>query len=103
MVLTLSGCATEESPPVPVVGGTVDPVLEEGRGVFSSNCARCHGSAGGGGAGVKLSDGRAEELHPQIATMIDVVTNGKNAMPSFGKALSEEQIEAVARYVREVL
>ncbi|MFA5565745.1 MAG: cytochrome c [Acidimicrobiia bacterium] len=103
MVLTLSACATDESPEVPSSNGTTDPVLEQGRSVFSSNCARCHGSSGGGGAGVKLSQGRAVELHPDIATMIEVVTNGKNGMPSFGKALSEAEIEAVVRYVREVL
>lgn len=103
MLLIISGCTTSEAPPVPTVNGTVDSVLEQGRNVFMSNCSRCHGSNGGGGAGIKLSEGRATELHPDIATMINVVNNGKNGMPAFGKALSEADIEAVVRYVREVL
>lgn len=84
-------------------GGEADPVLAEGREVWSAQCAKCHGAAGGGGAGVKLADGRAEELHPDVATMVEVVTEGKGAMPSFGGSLSDEEIEAVVRYVREVL
>lgn len=83
--------------------GQVDAVLAEGREVWSSTCAKCHGADGGGGSGVKLADGRAEELHPQVESMIEVVTEGKGAMPSFGGSLSDEEIEAVVRYVREVL
>lgn len=98
-----AGCSSDDAPEVPSTDGTADPVLVEGRTVWSSNCARCHGGAGGGGAGVKLSGGKAVELHPKIDSMIDVVTNGKGAMPAFGKSLSAEKIEAVARYVREVL
>jgi mono/diheme cytochrome c family protein len=102
--LGLAACSQESSPEVPLgAGGEADPVLVEGREVWSSNCARCHGADGGGGSGVKLSDGRAEELHPEIDTMIDVVAEGKGAMPAFGGSLSDEEIEAVVRYVREVL
>lgn len=104
VVLVGAACSSDSSPEVPAAEGEdPDPVLVEGREVWSGQCARCHGAAGGGGAGVKLSDGRAEELHPDIASMIDVVTEGKGAMPAFGGSLSDEEIEAVVRYVREVL
>ncbi|MBK5223816.1 MAG: cytochrome c [Acidimicrobiia bacterium] len=103
-VLALGGCSQGDSPEVPEgANGQVDAVLAEGREVWSSTCAKCHGADGGGGSGVKLADGRAEELHPQVESMIEVVTEGKGAMPSFGGSLSDEEIEAVVRYVREVL
>lgn len=102
--LLLGACSGGSAPEVPEgADGTKDPVLVEGREVWSDNCARCHGSSGGGGSGVKLSDGRAEELYPDVADMHAVITGGKNAMPAFGGSLSPEQIEAVAAYVRTVL
>lgn len=104
LALALGACSQESAPEVPVgAGGTADPVLVEGRDVWSSTCSRCHGASGGGGSGVKLADGRAEELHPEVESMISVVTEGKGAMPAFGGSLTDEEIEAVVRYVREVL
>lgn len=104
-VVVLAGaCSSGEVPEVPEgADGSRDPVLVEGREVWSDNCTRCHGESGGGGSGPKLSEGRAEENFPEMADMVAVITNGRNAMPAWGGSLSEDQIEAVARYVREVL
>lgn len=102
--LLVAACSQGDAPEVPAAdGGEPDPVLVEGREVWSDSCARCHGADGSGGSGVKLSEGRAEELHPEVATMVDVVREGKGAMPSFGGSLDDDEIEAVVRYVREVL
>ena len=57
---------------------------------------------GGGGAGPKLA-GRMEDVYPDIADQIAVIANGRGSMPAFGSALTPEQIEAVAKYEREVL
>lgn len=104
VALLVAACSSGDAPEVPTAdGGEPDPVLVEGRSVWSAQCARCHGADGSGGAGVKLSDGRAEELHPEVVTMVEVVADGRNAMPAFGGSLSDEEIEAVVRYVREVL
>jgi mono/diheme cytochrome c family protein len=35
--------------------------------------------------------------------MFDVVHDGRGAMPRFGTSLSDEQITAIVRYLREVL
>lgn len=104
-VLLLAGaCSSGEAPQVPQgADGTADPVLVEGREVWSSSCARCHGSSGGGGSGPKLSDGRATELYPDPADMEAVIADGKSAMPSFGGSLTPEQITAVTAYVLQVL
>ncbi|WP_195210578.1 c-type cytochrome [Actinomarinicola tropica] len=98
--LLVGACAQDDPPEVPA---GADAALEQGREVWADSCARCHGADGGGGSGVKLSDGRAEELHPEIDTMIDVIAEGRGAMPSFSQSLDPDEIEAVARYVREVL
>lgn len=98
--LLTAACAQDDPPEVPA---GADAALEEGRDIWADSCARCHGADGGGGSGVKLSDGRAEELHPEIETMIEVISDGRGAMPSFSSSLDPDEIEAVARYVREVL
>ena len=99
----VAGCAGE-SPEVPVgPDGVADPVLVEGREIFSGRCANCHGASGGGGQGSKLSDGAVVASFPDPADQAEVVRNGRNAMPSFGDALDDDQIDAVVRYTREVL
>ncbi len=97
-VLGLAACVGADTPEV--TNG--DPQLEQGRSLYISNCASCHGGAGGGGRGTKLADGAVvasltEEEH------IAVVTDGRNAMPAFGARLTAEEIEAVVAYTREVL
>jgi mono/diheme cytochrome c family protein len=76
-------------------GGNASP----GAALFASNCARCHGSDGGGGLGPQLSDGKvAADLSE--AEEIRVVTNGRSGMPSFGDALTPEEIQQVVAYTR---
>jgi mono/diheme cytochrome c family protein len=104
VVLAASGCTGESAPEVPGTHeGTADPVLVEGRHVWQTNCSRCHGGAGGGGAGPSLRGPWTADREPDEATMLAVVTQGRGAMPRFGGSLTDEEIEAVVRYVREVL
>ncbi|MEE9414850.1 MAG: cytochrome c [Acidimicrobiales bacterium] len=93
-----SACAS-----VPEVPANADPALEVGRDVWGARCATCHGPSGGGGTGSVLNDGLAVERYPDIADEIAVVRDGRANMPSFASVLSEEEIEAVVRYTREVL
>jgi mono/diheme cytochrome c family protein len=102
--IMLTGCAETAAPEVPVAeGGTADPVLVEGRQVWQAQCARCHGGAGGGGAGPSLRGPWPADRQPDAATMFATIHDGRGAMPRFGTALSDEEIRAVIRYVREVL
>lgn len=102
-LVILSGCAGE-APEVPAgPDGTRDPVLVTGREIYSDRCSSCHGSGGGGGSGPKLSDGAVVEDHPELSDTVELVRNGKGRMPAFGGTLSDDEIVAVARYVREVL
>ncbi len=47
--------------------------------------------------------GAWKEVYPDIADQIAVITNGRGSMPAWGSALEPDQIEAVAKYEREVL
>lgn len=92
-----AGCSSEETPAAPS-----DPVLAEGQQVYNSQCAGCHGRAGGGGFGSKLA-GEVTEAYPDISDQIALIAAGKGQMPGFEGRLSDEQLEAVALYTREVL
>jgi mono/diheme cytochrome c family protein len=78
-----------------------DPVLARGQEVYQKNCATCHGSKGGGGSGVKLA-GVVAARYPNIADHENVIRNGiQPKMPAWGRKLSDEDIQAVARWERE--
>ncbi len=74
-----------------------------GAKLFSSNCAQCH--AGGKNlvnAAKTLKKADLEKYGMYSAdAIIAQVTNGKGAMPAFGKRLKAAQIESVAAYVLE--
>lgn len=68
------------------------------RALFASQqCATCHGAAGEGGAGVKLTAGLPMQRSvEQIAAQIK---NGSGVMPGFQGKLTDEQIQELAKYV----
>jgi cytochrome c6 len=75
------------------------PDLAEGKRIFTTNCAVCHGDDGKGGhtGGAPLD--KLRDLDAAIAT----VTNGRNNMPPFRGAFTPEQIRDVSVYVVEAL
>jgi mono/diheme cytochrome c family protein len=77
----------------------LQPDLVEGKRLFTTNCAACHGDDGKGGhtGGAPLD--KIRDLDAAIAT----VTNGRNLMPSFRSAFTPEQIRDVSAYVVETL
>ena len=88
---------TEPGETEPAPGAEGDPVA--GKEVFlgAPNCGSCHtlGDAGTNGTiGPNL-----DESQPPPELVVDRVTNGQGAMPSFSDSLSEQQIQDVAAYV----
>jgi mono/diheme cytochrome c family protein len=83
-------------------GGTPEGAdVAAGKDVFeSAGCATCHTLADAGASGTVGPD--LDESQPDEALVVDRVTNGQGAMPSFQDQLSEEQIAAVAAYVSSV-
>gem|GEM_PF-1235079 len=93
--LLLSGCASEVDLPA-----DADPELRAGAEVYRARCASCHGADGAGAIGPSLSE---IETRLDDNAQREVVVTGRNTMPSFGNTLSESDIDAVVRYVREIL
>jgi cytochrome c553 len=77
--------------------GEGDPVA--GKEVFlgASACGGCHVLADAGSSGTVGPN--LDESQPNFALVVDRVTNGQGAMPSFSGSLSEQQIADVAAYV----
>jgi cytochrome c6 len=69
----------------------------DGKSIFAANCASCHTLADAGTTGTVGPN--LDESRPSQELVVDRVTNGQGAMPSFSDSLDEQQIQAVADYV----
>lgn len=68
-----------------------------GKAIFTSYCAACHGQDG------KLGLAGAKNLTTSTLTdeeVMNIISNGKNAMSPYKKVLNAEEIAAVAAYVK---
>ena len=78
-----------------------------GEDLFKSKCAMCHGPDGGGntvmGKNLKIRDLRSAEIQKQTdAQLAEVITKGKNKMPSYEQKISKEQISELVKVIREL-
>ena len=72
----------------------------DGAEIFAdAGCGSCHTLAAAGTTGTIGPN--LDDAQPNKALVVDRVTNGQGAMPSFSDRLSQEQIDAVATYVSE--
>ena len=69
----------------------------DGQTLFTQTCASCHTLADAGTTGTVGPN--LDAAKPSQALVVDRVTNGQGAMPSFKDSLDEGQIQAVAEYV----
>ncbi|MBE2270478.1 MAG: cytochrome c [Anaerolinea sp.] len=96
LLIVVGGCQTA------VVDQTAfTPVLLQGEEVYQLNCQRCHHPQGQGYRRLfpNLASNQIVTGHDPIP-MIQVVKNGRGAMPSFDEALTDEEIAAVLTYIR---
>jgi polyvinyl alcohol dehydrogenase (cytochrome) len=71
-----------------------------GATVYRQRCAACHGGSGEGATGpsmVDVDDRLSRDEH------ITVVREGRGSMPAWDRTLTDEEIQAVVDYEREVL
>jgi len=96
-VFTSSGPATTGATTTgttPASGG--NPAA--GKSVFASaGCAGCHTLKAAGATGTVGPN--LDQKKPALALVLDRVTHGKGAMPSFGSQLTAQQIKDVAAFV----
>lgn len=75
-----------------------DEQFQLGAAVFmQGRCFVCHGEQGFGGAGPRFRENRFLGLEDYVVGQVLV---GRKIMPSFADTLSDEQIAAVATYIR---
>ncbi|WP_157019250.1 c-type cytochrome [Mesorhizobium xinjiangense] len=91
---------------------SADPAMELGPRLYLDNCNACHFTDGRGADGVFPElDGNSLVNASQTAGVIDVILNGSRlpstqsrpadlAMPDFGHRLSDEEVAALATFVR---
>jgi cytochrome c6 len=85
---------TGEEPPAEEPAGDA----EAGEAVFeSAGCVSCHTLEAAGSSGTVGPN--LDEAKPDVGLVIDRVTNGAGAMPSFKGQLDDKQIQDVAAYV----
>lgn len=79
---------------------TIDELKQRGEKVYTANCVACHQANGKGVPGAfPALDGSPGTNGPK-ADQINVVLNGKNAMPPWKGVLSDTDIAAVITYTR---
>jgi mono/diheme cytochrome c family protein len=83
--------------------GATGATATDGKTLFTQNCSGCHTLAD---AGTTARVGpNLDETTPTFERVVEMVTNGGGGglgvMPAFKGSLSEEKIEAIARYVSE--
>ena len=69
----------------------------DGKSIFTANCGSCHTLSDAGTSGAVGPN--LDESRPSTELVVDRVTNGQGAMPSFKDSLDADQIRAVADYV----
>jgi mono/diheme cytochrome c family protein len=86
---------------------TGDPVAQ-GKAIYLARCALCHGPEGKGDGPAAAGLNPKPRNHTDAsymktrtdAQLLDVIHNGKGAMPAWGKILNEAEMQAVLKYVR---
>lgn len=80
-------------------------LMEQGKKVYDTNCAACHGATGAGIPGVFPAMTGSPISNGDINAHIDIILNGKpgTAMQAFGAQLSDADIAAVVTYERNGL
>ena len=78
---------------------------EGGADLFKAKCAMCHGADGSGntamGKKFGLKDmGSADVQGKSDADLTQVITKGKDKMPSYEGKLTKDQITDVVKYIR---
>ena len=72
---------------------------EAGAAVYTTACLACHGEQGEGGHG----GGPSLQAMSNAAVVLQLVSEGRSAMPAMAGTLTAEQIRNVAAYVSQRL
>lgn len=78
----------------------------DGSAVYKEKCSMCHGPDGKGFAAIKTPNMTDPKWQASVSDkeMMEVIKNGKKGtpMPAFADKLKDDEIQAVAKYVRSL-
>ena len=110
--------STQETPPPPTTetptpppGGEVAAAGDaQGAAIYAQRCVLCHGAGGKGDGPASASLNPKPRNHTDgsymnaqtDAQLLEVLHNGKGAMPGWKSVLSEDEINAVLKHVRSL-
>ena len=83
-------------------------VVKKGRGMFVSNCQKCHGPEGKGdgpdsnGAAADLTDEFRTELNPEGVLYYKVWNGHPPAMPAFKSKLTKDDTWTLVEYLKSI-
>ncbi len=80
---------------------TLSELKEKGKSVYLNNCAACHMENGKGIEGAFPSLIGSKLVVGPKSGQIDILLNGKNAMPAWRDSLTDSEIAAVITYTRQ--
>jgi mono/diheme cytochrome c family protein len=99
LIIHLAGCINNTSPTANEAAHNANSPQTgsiSGKLVFEQKCAACHGSDGTAGIANAANLQASKSDRPSV---IQTVSDGKNAMPSFKSQLTEEEILKLANYL----
>ncbi|MFW2829299.1 c-type cytochrome [Sphingomonas sp. ID0503] len=85
---------------VALLGATAGGAAARGAAVFANNCAACHQANGKGipGAFPALAGDKFVTGDPRAVAL--TLLNGRGGMPAFAEVLKDDELAAVANYIR---
>jgi cytochrome c6 len=80
---------------------------DDAASTYKAKCAMCHGADGSGntpaGKAMKARDFASPEVQSETdAQLTDIVSNGKNKMPAYKGKLTDDQIQGLIAYIRDL-
>lgn len=80
-----------------------DQLIAKGVAIYEKNCATCHLPGGEGVPGAFPALTGSSVVTGDINAQVNLVMNGKNAMPAFGKVLKADELAQVITFTRNAL
>lgn len=77
-----------------------EELVSLGEEVYRANCVSCHQLSGQGTSVFPALAGGELVIDEDPTAALNIIVHGRGEMPSFGDTLSDEEIAAVASYIR---